>query len=246
MSYNRALTPRRSVAFSTLPLEEVKQIAGAFGGSINDVVVSLCAGVLRRHALQSKEVPDRPIVAAIPVSERKPEHGLTGNHISFMFYALPVHISTARGRLEFVRRSAADAKRVYAKAGDGLLDAVAALSPKFAVKPAMKAMSTVRAANMLPPPANVLISSIRGPEVPLYVDGAKLSSIFPMGPVLEGIGLGITAISFSDELAFGFIACADLIDDVEDLSLGLDLEMAALQDCIEHRTEDSEEDRPPR
>jgi WS/DGAT/MGAT family acyltransferase len=236
MSYNRALTPRRSVALSTLPLDEVKKIAGAFGCSVNDVVVSLCAGVLRRHALESKEVPDRPIVAAIPVSERKPEHGPTGNHISFMFYALPVHLPTARGRLEFVQRSAADAKTVYGKAGDGLLDAVAALSPKFAIRPAMKAMSSVRAANLLPPTANVLISSIRGPDVPLYVDGAKLSSIFPMGPVLEGIGLGITAISFADELAFGFIACADLIDNIEDLSLGLELEMAALQDCIEHRS----------
>jgi diacylglycerol O-acyltransferase len=245
MSYNRALTARRSVAFSTLPLDDVKEIANAFGGSVNDVVVSLCAGVLRRHALQSKEVPDRPIVAAIPVSERKPEHGPTGNHISFMFYALPVHLPTARGRLEFVQRSAADAKTVYTKAGQGLLDAVAVLSPKFAVKPAMMAMSSVRAANILPPTANVLISSIRGPDVPLYVDGAKLSSIFPMGPVLEGIGLGITAISFSDELAFGFIACADLIDDLEDLSLGLDLEMAALQDCIERPGSDGEPLRPP-
>jgi hypothetical protein len=98
---------------------------------------------------------------------------------------------------------------------------------------------------MLPPTANVLISSIRGPDVPLYVDGDKLSSIFPMGPVLEGIGLSITAISFADELAFGFIACADLIDDVQDLSLGLDLEMAALQDCIERPDSDGDPLWPP-
>ena len=249
MSYNRALTPPRAVAFSTLPLDDVKQIAQATGGSVNDVVVALCAGVLRRHALQSKDVPDRPIVAAIPVSERKPEHGPTGNHLSFMFYSLPVHLPSPRARLEFVQRSAADAKAVYGRAGDGLLDAVAALSPKFAIKPAMKAMSSIRAANVLPPPANVLISSIRGPDVPLYVGGARLSSIFPMGPVLEGIGLGITAVSFAGELSFGFIACADLIEDIEELSLGLSLEMAALQDSIEHRTgkgeSESEEVEPP-
>jgi len=110
-------------------------------------------------------------------------------------------------------------------------------------------MSSVRAANVLPPPANVLISSIRGPDVPLYVGGARLSSIFPMGPVLEGIGLGITAVSFAGELSFGFIACADLIEDIEELSLGLSLEMAALQDSIEHRTgkgeSESEEVEPP-
>jgi diacylglycerol O-acyltransferase len=147
--------------------------------------------------------------------------------------------------LEFVQRSAAGAKTVYGKAGDGLFEAVAALSPKFAIRPAMKAMSSVRAANVLPPPANVLISSIKGPDVPLYVGGAKLSSILPMGPVLEGIGLGITAVSFSGELAFGFIACADLIDDIGDLSLGLDLEMVELQDCIEHRSDEGEGIPPP-
>jgi WS/DGAT/MGAT family acyltransferase len=245
MSYNGALTPRRSVAFSRLPLDDVKQIAREFSASVNDVVVALCAGVLRRHALQSKEVPERPLVAAIPVSERKPEHGATGNHLSFMFYALPVHLPTARGRLEFVKQSAADAKAVYGKAGDGLLDAVATLSPKFAITPAMRAMSSVRAANVLPPVANVLISSIAGPDLPLYVGGARLESIFPMGPVLEGIGLGITAVSFSGTLAFGFIACADLIEDIGELSLGLSLEMAALEDCLAHRADDTQELDPP-
>jgi diacylglycerol O-acyltransferase len=157
-----------------------------------------------------------------------------------MFYALTIHLPTARARLEFVQRSGVDAKRVYVRAGEGLLDAVAALSPKFAIKPAMRAMSAGRAANLLPPPANVLISSIRGPDVPLYVDGARLSSIFPMGPVLEGIGLGITAVSFCDELAFGFISCADLIDDIGDMALGLSLEMAALQDCVQQPDEGEE------
>ena len=235
MRYNRALTPRRSVALSTLRLDEVKAVARGFGVSVNDVVVALCAGVLRRQALQSKDEPERPIVAAIPVSERRPEDGPVGNRLSFMFYALPIHLPSARERVAFVKRSAHDAKRVYAKAGQGLFSAFAAVVPKFAVGPAMKAMSSVRAANVMPPLVNVLISSIKGPELPLYVAGSRLASMFPMGPVIEGVGLGITAVSFSDEMAFGFIGCADLIEDIHELSLGLHLELAAMEDCLESR-----------
>ncbi len=232
MPYNRALTPRRSVAFTTLKLEDVKRVTRERGGSVNDVIMALCAGVLHRHALKHGHVPARPIVAAVPVSERKPQHGAAGNQLSFMFYALPVHVASTKQRLDFVIRSSTDTKEVYLKAGQGLLGASAAVFPKFAVGPAVRAMSSIGAANVLPPFVNVLISNIKGPEFPLYVAGAKLSSIFPMGPVLEGVGLGITAVSFVDELSFGFMACPDLVDDVGEMARELDAEMAALSECL--------------
>ena len=73
--------------------------------------MALCAGVLHRHALKHGHVPARPIVAAVPVSERKPQHGAAGNQLSFMFYALPVHVASTKQRLDFVIRSSADTKR---------------------------------------------------------------------------------------------------------------------------------------
>jgi diacylglycerol O-acyltransferase / wax synthase len=232
MSYNRTLSPRRSVAFTTLKVDDVKRIARGFDASVNDVVVALCAGVLRRYAIQCDELPDRPLVAAIPVSERLPEHGAAGNQMSFMIYALPVHLADPGERIDFVRRSAARAKELHSRAGRGLLAAVAALAPKVAMGPAMRALSSLHAADALPPMINVLISNIRGPELPLYVAGASLKSIFPMGPVIEGVGLGITAVSYQDEFAFGFIACSDLVSDIRDFSLGLHLEMATMLDCL--------------
>ena len=232
MSYNRALTPRRSVGFTSLKLEDVKRVAHSSGASVNDVVVALCAGVLRRYAIQCDELPTRPLVAAIPVSERKRDDGPAGNALSFMFYALPVHLPAVSERLAFVKRSASEAKSLHTKTGEGLLASVAALAPKAAIGPAMRIMSSRGAANVFPPVANVLISNIRGPQVPLYVAGATLCSIFPMGPVIDGVGLGITAMSYGDEMSFGFIACADLVRDIRDFSLGLHVEMAAMLDAL--------------
>ncbi|HTT86615.1 MAG TPA: wax ester/triacylglycerol synthase family O-acyltransferase, partial [Acidimicrobiales bacterium] len=194
LSYNRALTPRRSVGLTTLGLKDIKTVSRASSASVNDIVVALCAGVLRRYAIQCDELPGRPLVAAVPVSERTPEHGAAGNRLSFMFYGLPVHLAEPSARLQFVQRSAHDAKEIYNRGGRGLLSAIAALCPTAVIGPVMQGLSATRAANALPPVANVLISTIRGPELPLYVAGAGLSAIFPMGPLMEGVGLGITAV----------------------------------------------------
>jgi diacylglycerol O-acyltransferase / wax synthase len=232
MSYNRALTPRRSVAFTTLKLDEVKQVGRSSGASVNDVVVALCAGVLRRYAILCDELPDRPLVAAVPVSERLPEHGTAGNRLSFMFYGLPVHLGDPVERLAFVTHSSSAAKDVHGRAGQGLMAALATLVPQSTIGPVMRLVSSSHAANVVPPIANVLISNIKGPELPLYVAGASLGAIFPMGPIMEGVGLGVTAVSYHDEMAFGFMACTDLVADVRDFSTGLHLEMSTMLDAF--------------
>jgi diacylglycerol O-acyltransferase / wax synthase len=241
MSYNRPLTSNRSVAFTTLDFEEVRRVGRAFGASVNDVVVALCAGVLRRYGLQCGDLQERPLVATIPVSERESVGGSAGNQLTFMFYELPVHLDDPGERLRFVQRSAGIAKDARARAGAGLLSSVATLIPKIVVGPAMRVASSLRVTSIVPPIANVMISSLRGPEVPLFASGARVSSIFPLGPVIEGIGLCITAISYGEGLAFGLIACADHIVDIRDLATGLHLEMVGLLDASAESSEDSTE-----
>jgi WS/DGAT/MGAT family acyltransferase len=239
MSYNGALTEGRAVAFTTLDLDDVRLVAEVFGASVNDVVVALCTGVLRRYGLRCGDLPDRPLIATIPVSERGSDREAAGNRLAFMFYELPVHLDGAGNRLEFVQHSAQVAKEAHAQAGAGLLSSVATLIPKVAVGPAMRVASPLRLARMVPPIANVMVSSLRGPEAPLFASGARVSSIFPLGPVIEGIGLSITAISYRNQMDFGFIACADHVKDIDDLTTGLQLEMALLLDAAARRTESS-------
>jgi diacylglycerol O-acyltransferase / wax synthase len=232
LSYNRALTARRSVAFTSVHLDDVRKIKAHAGGSVNDVLVALCAGVLRRYAIIHDELPNRPLIAGVPVSERTAEHGSAGNQLSFMFYGLPVHLEDPGQRLSFVTRSAAAVKDIYARAGQGLFAGLASLAPTSVVGPLMRALSGTHAASVLPPAVNVLISNIRGPDLPLFVAGAELSSIYPMGPLMEGVGLGMTVVSYRDEVAFGFMACSDLVPDIDELSTGIHLEVARMLDVV--------------
>jgi diacylglycerol O-acyltransferase len=151
--------------------------------------------------------------------------------LSFMLYALPVHLESAVERLEFVARSASVVKDVHARAGEGLFGSLASLVSLSAVAPLMRALSAVHFANVVPPLVNVLISNVKGPDLPLFVSGAELTSIFPMGPLIEGVGLGITVVSYHDEVAFGFMACEDLVPDLEELVVGVHLEVARMLDA---------------
>ena len=231
-SYNHALTPRRTVAFTTIRFDDIKQIRRGLGASVNDVLVALCAGVLRRYAERHGEIPGRPLVAAVPISERRPEHGAVGNQISFMFYALPVHLADPVERLEEVTRSATEVKDLYDRAGTGLMGGLAAVAPSGVVGPLMRLVSGMRVADVAPPVANVLISNIRGPDLPLYMAGAELTTIFPMGPLAEGIGLGLTVVSYRDSVALGFIGCTDLMEDMDELVELTDVEVATMLDTV--------------
>ena len=235
LSFNRALSPRREVALAWVALDEVKGIRRAFGATVNDVVVSLATGVVRRYLDAGGELPDRALVAAVPTSERLPEHGDAGNRLSAMFYALPVHLADPAERVHAVQTSAAAAKDVYAAAGEGTAAAVAGMVLPGTVGPLMRAVSGLRLANVLPPVANVIVSNVRGPELPLYVLGARVEDIFPMGPLLEGTGLGVTVVSYRDRIGIGFLACPDLLPDVRALADLVPVELAALADAAASR-----------
>lgn len=226
---NGALTPRRSIAFTRLALDDIKELRRSFGVTVNDVIVGLLAGTLRSFLAEHDGVPRRPLVAAVPVSEREPQESPVGNRFSFMLYALPVHVEDPIERLLRAQRSAAAAKRLFDRAGSGLLENLATLAPPGAVGPTMRALSRLRAGRALPPLANVTASNIRGPDFPLYVSGARLEHIFPMGPLMEGVGLGLTVVSYRDDVDFGFIACPDLVPDVDRLAGHVHAELERLR-----------------
>jgi diacylglycerol O-acyltransferase len=234
LSYNRALTSRRSVALASIRIDDVKQVRHEVGASVNDVLVAVSAGVLRKYAISKNELPDRPLVAAVPISERTTADGAAGNHLSFLFYALPVHIDDPIERLKFVTSSAETVKDVYRRNGTGLLSSIACFASSRAAQPFIKAISSARLASILPPAVNVLISSIKGPEMPLYLAGSEMTSLYPMGPIFEGVGLGITAVSYRDRVDFGFMSCPDLIPDIERLADDVKPEICSMLDSVSH------------
>lgn len=228
LSFNRALTARRSVSLAHVPIDEVKRIKAASGATVNDVMVALVTGGLRNYLAKRNELPDRSLVAAVPVSEREGEHGLVGNRLGIMLYSLPTHLDDAAERLAFVQQSARDAKTAYEEMGPGVLDSVADLVPQPLVSTAIRAMSALGLANVTPPVANISLSNIRGPDFPLWAAGVKMTDLFPFGPVIEGVGMSVTVASYCDRIDIGFLTCPDLVPELGDLVDGVMNELDAL------------------
>jgi hypothetical protein len=170
----------------------------------------------------------------VPTSAPTAPDGAASNHLSFLFYALPIHVNDPIERLKFVTSSAETVKDVYRRNGTGLLSSIACFASSRAAQPFIKAISSARLASILPPAVNVLLSSIKGPEMPLYLAGSEMTSLYPMGPIFEGVGLGITAVSYRDRVDFGFMACPDLIPDVERLADGVKPEICSMLDAVSH------------
>jgi diacylglycerol O-acyltransferase / wax synthase len=228
LSINGALTQRREVALATVALDDVKHVRRPLGVTVNDVVLAICAGALRTYLGRRGDLPDRPIVAAIPASEQPLGDDGSGNHISAMFCALPVDVDDPLERVLAVQRSAAGAKEQHQRLGEGALGRLAGIAPPGSLWAGVRAAALGRMGDRLPPLANVVVSNVRGPEFPLFVAGARLQHLYPLGPLLEGVGLNVTVASYRDEIAFGFLACPDLVDDVAELAATVPAALAQL------------------
>ena len=227
--FNGSLTPQRSIELTEISLADVKSAKDELGVSVNDVVVAVCTRALRSWLETYDTVPERPLVAAVPVSERELGDDQVGNRFSTLFYRLPVHLTEPLEQLEFVARSASAAKDLHHEAGTGALQAVADLAPMGLLHPPMELVSRLRLADRLAPPVNLVISNVAGPPIPMHTDGGTVAHLFPMGPLVEGSGLNITVASYLDRIGFGFQGCTDMVTDLEHLALAVP---QALRDLV--------------
>jgi diacylglycerol O-acyltransferase / wax synthase len=229
---NGSLSERRTIALRTIPLEPIKRIRAKLNVTVNDVVTALCAGALRRHLIETGQSVNRPIVASIPVSERGLEDPRVGNKFSMMFYDLPVHIDDPVERVYYVQSAADVAKRAHDRMPAGQFERYARLFPAPLLRFGMEAISRLHLANVVPPFSNVLISNVRGPDFPLFVAGERVDSMFPLGPLVEGVTLNITVASYLEHIGLGLLGCAEHFPDLELLADKIEAELAALREVI--------------
>jgi diacylglycerol O-acyltransferase len=239
--FNQAITPHRRFAFRSVDLDTVKAVKKAFGVSVNDVVMAMCAGALRRWLVDHDALPDQPLVAMIPVSVRAPasQRGL-GNRVSAMLAQLPTNVTDPGLRLQIVRSATQVAKAQQAVIPQGLVDQVS----DFAV-PALtaRAARVVFATGLLHrlPPFNVTISNVPGPNVPVYMCGARLVAHYPMSVVTDGQGLNITLVGYLGQLHFGLVSCRELVPDIDKLAGYLPEELVLLAEAAEKRAAEQTE-----
>jgi diacylglycerol O-acyltransferase len=233
--FNRSITQHRRWGFASLPLPDVKGVKNALGVTVNDVVVALCAGALRRWLIDHDALPDGPLIAAVPVSVRTQEQeGTHGNRVSMMLTVLPTQLPEARDRLAAVHEAMHAAKEQHgALPADLLADVTQFAMPALAGQAARMAarLRLVERAS----PFNLIVSNVPGPNVPLYYAGAELLAYYPLSAIVDGQGLNITAMSYRDTLFFGVIACRELVPDVDMLTAYLTEELQVLTDGVKPR-----------
>jgi WS/DGAT/MGAT family acyltransferase len=214
---NGPVTAHRRFSFGSVPLADIKTVRRRYGGTVNDIVMVLCTTALRRWLLDHGRLPDVPLVAAVPVSvRRRAQEGSAGNQISVMLAELPTHLADPEARLEAMHASMELAKGRFGAVPPTLLRDLSRLMPTAGS--GLAARSLFNLATVPGPPFNLFISHVPGPQVPLYVAGAKVRGVYPVSAVTSLTGaLNITLFSYNRALDFGLIACRELMPDVWNL-----------------------------
>ncbi len=213
--WNRSITPHRRFAMRAASLSDLKRLKAVTGGTINDVVLAICAGALRKYLQEHDALTDRPLRAMVPVSIRTGEEEDTWtNRVSGFSVDLPTHLDDPLERLAACSEATDEAKRQFELVpAEALIDIQQYSSPVVATA-AMRMMTRLKLADRMNPPMNLIISNVPGPRQALYLDGAKLLSYIPVSAIGEGQGLNVTVHSYLDELMFGLIACRELVPDL--------------------------------
>jgi WS/DGAT/MGAT family acyltransferase len=230
-AFNAPLSSERNVAFTDLPLAEVKKLRGGHhraGLTVNDVVMALCAGALRRWLLLHDALPAAPLVAAVPVSVRtRDQKGTYGNQVSMMLAALPTNLSDPGDRLGVMHESMRAAKDQHGAIPAGLLADVSQFALPALANQAWRLSARLRLIERVNA-FNLIVSNIPGPRVPLYLAGAELLAYYPVSALVDGQGLNITVMSYRGNLYFGLVACRVLVPDLDVMAGYLREELDAL------------------
>jgi WS/DGAT/MGAT family acyltransferase len=209
--FNGRLTGHRSFTFATIALGPRRGLKKHFDVTMNDVLLAIVASSLRHGLIAQGELPEAPIVGLCPVSLRRDGDQSFGNQISSMPVSLATHLESAPQRLAAIHESAEAAKR---RLEGGVFETFAALS-ECLLPGALRLLT--RAAHgfpsLLPLPANLVISNVRGLPVPMYLAGARVEELYPMSMLQVANGMNVTAVSHDGKVNFGFLVDSKLVRD---------------------------------
>jgi diacylglycerol O-acyltransferase len=228
---NKAISSERSFAGVSISLSEAKAVAKQSGGKLNDVVLALSSGVVRRYLLQQGALPTKSMTAAVPISLREEGNTDSNNQVFGMICSIATNIEDPKARLETIIAQSTKSKEMShpLRALMPQVSNISMLGAPILVQILALLYSRSSLSDVLPPAANITVSNVPGPRQTLYAAGAELLHIFPVSISTHGLALNITVQSYRDQLDFGFIAGANIIPHVQVLCDMLPTEFAALQ-----------------
>jgi len=215
--FNHSVGPDRVVGFVTLSLAEVKEARKlASGATVNDVILTVVAGAMRSYLEAKGELPDKPLVAGVPVNVRSDQHqGTGGNVISLMEVSLSTDIKNPLKRLKGVHQQTRSAKNKKDGLGPDFVINLTDSLPQFFVALLTRPVFSAGLLGKIPPIVNTAVTNVPGPGKPLYLGDAKMENIIGLGPCADGLGLFHSVSSYCDVITIGFQACPTMLPDPE-------------------------------
>jgi diacylglycerol O-acyltransferase / wax synthase len=218
MALNGPVTAGRAFAALTLPLPELKALGKSHGATLNDVVLWLVSSAMREFYLAKGELPRKSLVAAVPVSLRAKGDTSSDNQASMTLMSLSTNVADARKRLHAIMAAGKSMKATLSKVKSVLPTDFPSLGMSWLTEAAGSVMRRATGSERIPALANVTVSNVPGPPVPLYLAGARMLTNYPCSIVTHGIGLNITVQTYDQSYDFGLMADAKAMPDVRKLA----------------------------
>jgi WS/DGAT/MGAT family acyltransferase len=213
--FNGRISPHRRFAFGQLDLDEVKAVKNRHRCTVNDVVVSICAGAVRSWLLDHDDLTPDPLVVQVPVSVRTDEEmGTYGNRIMLMSAPFFTNEPDAKRRLEKTHRALAAMKEHHRALPAELLQDANHFIPPAVFARAARATFAISTSGPGRPTWNLVVSNVPGPQSPLYCAGARLVANYPVSVITDGMGLNITVMSYDGHMDFGIVADREQMPDL--------------------------------
>jgi diacylglycerol O-acyltransferase / wax synthase len=228
---NKQISSERSFAGVSISLSRAKAVAKAAGGKLNDVVLAISSGVVRRYLLERGALPSKSMTAAVPISLREEGNTDSNNQVFGMICSIATNVEDPKTRLLTIIAQSAKSKEIShpLRALMPQVSNVSMLGTPIMVQILALLYSRSSLSDVLPPTANITVSNVPGPRQTLYAAGAELLHIFPVSISTHGLALNITVQSYRDQLDFGFISGANIVPHVEVLCNLVPEEFAALE-----------------
>ncbi len=213
--FNGSISAKRTWGTAILSFDRINALRKVMGGSINDIILAICAGAIRRYLQEKEKLPLHPLVANVPISIRTENSTQMNNQISNMMIQLATHIDSPLERLEYIQEQTMLGKSRHNTLGAKTLSKMADAVPFGLANLAAGLYSKYNIKDLHRPPFNVTITNVPGPRGLLYLNGHKVVSIFGLTPVVDGFGLIIAAFSYNGQVSITTTSDAKTMPDAD-------------------------------